>query len=97
MSTTPAPTASSAARPTRWPCWCSLAERARWVADERWHPRQEGRWLEDGRYELRIPYREARELVMDILRHGAGVRVSSPAELRSSVLEETRCTEALYE
>ena len=73
------------------------AERARWVADERWHPRQEGRWLEDGRYELRIPYREARELVMDILRHGAGVRVSSPAELRSSVLEETRCTEALYE
>ena len=41
------------------------AERARWVADERWHPQQEGRWLEDGRYELRIPYREARELVMD--------------------------------
>lgn len=25
------------------------AERARWVADERWHPQQEGRWLEDGR------------------------------------------------
>ena len=51
------------------------AERARWVADERWHPQQEGRWLEDGRYELRIPYREARELVMDVLRHGAGVCV----------------------
>ncbi len=27
------------------------AERARWVADEQWHPRQAGRFLEDGRYE----------------------------------------------
>lgn len=29
-------------------------ERAKWVADERWHPQQEARWLQDGRYELRI-------------------------------------------
>ena len=27
-------------------------ERARWVADEQWHPQQQGRWLEDGSYEL---------------------------------------------
>jgi hypothetical protein len=54
------------------------AERARWVADEMWHPQQEGRWLEDGRYELRIPYRESRELVMDVLRHGADVEVFEP-------------------
>ncbi|MDH4189672.1 MAG: WYL domain-containing protein, partial [Betaproteobacteria bacterium] len=33
------------------------AVRARWVADERWHPEQKGRFLEDGRYELSIPYR----------------------------------------
>ena len=31
-------------------------ERARWVADEVWHPEQQGKWLEDGSYELRIPY-----------------------------------------
>jgi len=31
------------------------AERARWVADERWHPQQVGQFLVDGRYELRIP------------------------------------------
>ena len=29
-------------------------ERARWVADEQWHPQQEGEWLEDGSYELRF-------------------------------------------
>lgn len=61
------------------------AERARWVADERWHPQQEGRWLEDGRYELRIPYREERELVMDVLRQGAGVRVCEPPELARTI------------
>jgi len=38
-------------------------ERARWVADERWHPQAESRWLEDGSYELRIPYREVTEPV----------------------------------
>ncbi|MEK7878000.1 MAG: WYL domain-containing protein, partial [Pseudomonadota bacterium] len=43
------------------------AERARWVADEQWHPRQAGRFLDDGRYELRVPYSDPRELVMDIL------------------------------
>lgn len=31
-------------------------ERARWVAEESWHPQQESRWLDDGCYELRIPY-----------------------------------------
>ncbi len=60
-------------------------ERARWVADERWHPQQTGQYLTDGRYELRIPYRDERELVMDVLRHGAEVEVVSPAALRESV------------
>lgn len=63
-------------------------ERARWVADEQWHPQQESRWLEDGRYELRIPYREARELVMDILRHGSGATVVAPDELAAAVRDE---------
>jgi hypothetical protein len=35
---------------------------ARWVAEEQWHPAQEGRWL---RYELRVPYSDQRELVME--------------------------------
>jgi predicted DNA-binding transcriptional regulator YafY len=63
------------------------AERARWVADERWHPEQAGQFLTDGRFELRIPYRDARELLMDILRHGPDVEVVEPEALRSAVAE----------
>jgi predicted DNA-binding transcriptional regulator YafY len=61
-------------------------ERARWVAEEVWHPEQQGRRLEDGSYELKIPYRDSRELVMDILRHGPDVVVIEPA----SLVEEVR-------
>jgi predicted DNA-binding transcriptional regulator YafY len=63
------------------------AERARWVADERWHPEQAGQFLTDGRYELRVPYRDPRELVMEILRHGAEVEVVAPTGLREQVAE----------
>jgi proteasome accessory factor C len=51
-------------------------ERARWVADERWHPKQVGQFLTDGRFELRIPYRDPRELILDILRYGPDVEVA---------------------
>jgi proteasome accessory factor C len=61
------------------------SERARWVADERWHPDQQGMTLADGRYELRIPYSGSRELAMDILKHGAEVEVLAPVELREMV------------
>ncbi|MGH8176189.1 MAG: helix-turn-helix transcriptional regulator [Steroidobacter sp.] len=66
------------------------AERARWVADEKWHPEQTGEHLADGQYELRIPYHDARELVMDIMRHGAHVEVIEPEPLRRKVAEELR-------
>lgn len=72
------------------------AMRARWVADERWHPSQVGQYLTDGRYELRIPYRDERELVMDILRHGAEVEVVAPAELRAEVERSLRGALAHY-
>ncbi|HTE43132.1 MAG TPA: WYL domain-containing protein [Steroidobacteraceae bacterium] len=63
---------------------------ARWVADEKWHPQQEAKWLEDGRYELRIPYQNPRELVMDIMRHGPSVEVVEPPDLRDEVKEALR-------
>ncbi len=62
------------------------ATRARWVADERWHPDQSGQYLTDGRYELRVPYRDARELVMEIMRHGPEVEVVEPDSLRREVI-----------
>lgn len=69
------------------------SDAARWVADESWHPDQQGRLLADGRYELRIPYGEPTELVMDVLRYGAAVEVLAPATLRRAVIE--RLQEAL--
>ncbi len=65
-------------------------ERARWVADETWHPEQEGQWLADGRYELRLPYGDSRELVLDILKFGADVEVAAPEALRAEVAQRLR-------
>jgi len=61
------------------------AERARWVSKEQWHSEQQSQWLDDGRYELRVPYQNPIELIMDILRHGSEVEVISPSELRQAV------------
>jgi predicted DNA-binding transcriptional regulator YafY len=58
------------------------AKAARWVADERWHSRQEGRWLPDGSYELRLPYSNPRELLGDVLRHGGDAEIIEPLALR---------------
>ena len=55
---------------------------ARWVADEHWHSQQQGRWLQDGRYELKVPYSNARELLMDVLHYGADAEIVEPASLR---------------
>ncbi|CAG0984892.1 hypothetical protein MTYP_01959 [Methylophilaceae bacterium] len=65
-------------------------ERARWVAAEGWHPRQQGNWLENGSYELHIPYADPRELVMDILRHVPEVEVISPESLRMELLSRLK-------
>jgi proteasome accessory factor C len=66
------------------------------VADESWHPEQKGRYLEDGRYELRIPYRDSRELVMDIMRHGAHVQVVEPVDLWNEVKQQLEAAARQY-
>lgn len=68
--------------------WAKLRftpERARWVSLEQWHPRQKARFDKDGSYLLDVPYSDSRELVMDILKQGAGVEVLAPAALRKDV------------
>ena len=72
------------------------AQRARWVADERWHPEQVGQFQTDGQYELRIPYRDHRELLMDILRHGPEVEVIEPEALRMDVAAALRLALTRY-
>jgi predicted DNA-binding transcriptional regulator YafY len=71
--------------------------RARWVAAERWHPRQVGRLHDDGSYELRLPYADDRELIMDILKYGGDCLVVGPQALRQRVADELERARAKYQ
>lgn len=75
-----------------WAVLRFTAARARWVADECWHPQQKSRWV-DGDYELSIPYADPRELILEILKYGPDVEVIAPADLRQEVI--TRLQDAL--
>ena len=71
--------------------WARLSfspERTPWIKDERWHPKQQGQLQPNGGYLLRIPYTDHRELMMDILKHGAHCEVLGPASLRRVVADE---------
>jgi predicted DNA-binding transcriptional regulator YafY len=58
---------------------------ARWVADEHWHSQQQGARLSDGRYELKLPYSNSRELLMDVLKYGPDAEVVAPVSLREEM------------
>jgi predicted DNA-binding transcriptional regulator YafY len=62
-------------------------QRARWVATEIWHPEQLSEYDSQGRYLLQVPYSDARELLMDILKYGPDVEVIKPASLRRQAME----------
>ena len=79
--------------------WATLrftAERSRWVASEKWHPEQVGVYLDNGDYELKIPFSDTRELCMDILKHGADVKVIEPPVLVTAIRESLNQMRALY-
>jgi predicted DNA-binding transcriptional regulator YafY len=72
-------------------------EMSRWVADETWHPDQQGEFNAAGCWVLRLPFSNARELTMDILRYGADVEVIAPDFLRAAVAAAARGTAAQYD
>ena len=79
--------------------WATLrftTERARWVASERWHPNQEARLLKDGMYELKVPYSDDRELIMDIMKYGGDCEVVAPKALRERVAGELKRALGIY-
>lgn len=79
-----------------WAVLRFAAARARWIAEEQWHPDQIGHWV-DGVYELQVPYSDPRELLLDILKYGPDVEVVAPAELRQLIASRIRETAARYE
>lgn len=68
--------------PKGWATILFNARAARWAADEHWHSQQQGRYLPDGSYELKVPYSAARELLMDVLHYGADATIVEPPSLR---------------
>jgi len=81
------------------PQWAVLQfepQAAQWISREEWHPAQQGRWLEDGRYEIRLPYVDETELVMDLLRQGDEVTVLEPPALRLAVQRRLERAAARY-
>jgi len=72
------------------------AERARLVAGEEWHPDQQARHLPDGQYEIEVPYANHPELLSEILRHGAHVRVLAPESLVALVRESLLAANEMY-
>ncbi|MCE2745015.1 MAG: YafY family transcriptional regulator [Burkholderiales bacterium] len=70
--------------------------RARWVANEQWHPHQNGSFDETGHFVLELPYADPRELTMDILKHGPDCEVIHPPELRKHVFEQIKAMQKKY-
>ncbi len=60
---------------------------ARWARDEAWAPGADVYELEDGGIELRVPYADPTELIMEICKYGPEVEVLAPEELRCRVKE----------
>jgi predicted DNA-binding transcriptional regulator YafY len=79
--------------------WATLhftPEAAQWVAHEQWHPEQQAELDDDGSLTLRVPYADATELAMDVLRHGEQVRVVGPEALAQLVAKRLRVAAGQY-
>ena len=80
--------------------WAELVfspSQARWVSRELWHPEQQGWFSEDGYYHLTFPFRDTRELAMDIMRYAPEVQVMAPVSLREALLERLKKAVAVIE
>lgn len=77
-------------KPTQTATLLFSPEAAAWVANEEWHPEQQLKARSDGALEMKLPYADATELAMDILRHGPQVRVLAPATLARQVAQRLR-------
>jgi len=80
----------------QWAVLLFDVQAAQWAGREEWHPQQQGRWLDDGRFELRLPYVDDTELIMDVLRQGEQVQVLEPAALVAAVRARLAAAAARY-
>lgn len=71
-------------------------ESTRRVSTEIWHPLQQGEWLANQVYKLTLPVLDERELLADILRHGADIEVLEPPALRNRVQTMLSDAQGIY-
>ena len=69
---------------------------ARMAGQEPWHSREERETLAGGALKLRIPYRDSRELLGDILRFGEEAEVLGPPELRDQLIKKLKKVSKKY-
>lgn len=72
-----------AGKDIQWAVLRFTPERAKWISSEKWHPNQKEKYLQDGSYEIEVPFSDHRELLMDIMKYGSGVELISPQNLVS--------------
>jgi predicted DNA-binding transcriptional regulator YafY len=70
--------------------------RSQWVSEETWHHNQKGTWLDDGCYQLEIPYGNDLELIGDILKYGDQVEVIAPQALREKIILQIKNLTKMY-
>lgn len=67
-----------------------------WLEGLVWHQQQTKKVLKDGSQEITFPVSNYAEVVMEVLRHGSGIEVIKPKELRALVKAEAQKIANLY-
>jgi len=70
--------------------------KTKWVKSQIWHKKQRQKILKDGSLELTFPVASFREVMMEILKHGADVEVMKPKALRDIIKEEAKKIARIY-
>lgn len=63
---------------------------SKWIEGQIWYKQQKIRLMADGSLELSFPVASFDEIIMEVLKHGAGVEVIKPDVLRKLVKEEVK-------
>lgn len=71
-------------------------ERARWIREQVWHPRQEMGEEAGGGLVLSLPMADLREIKLKVMQFGAGVEVLAPDSLRREIETEVAAMARLY-
>ncbi len=82
---------------SQWAVLLFNPQAAQWASCEEWHPQAQGAWRADGSYEMRLPYADDNELLMDVLRQGNQVQVLEPPALVAAVAQRLQAAAALYQ